>query len=109
MRERGTDYFENSRRDAYAQHDYATLDPMGWKGYGPNEWGFSACDGPADTALDVDGVYRWFHTYWARGVSFTRTADDGTMSPAALGRDDPLRAGDRGPPRSTPCRPRTAT
>ena len=85
MRERGTDYFENSRRDAYAQHDYATLDPMGWKGYGPNEWGFSACDGPADTALDVDGVYRWFHTYWARGVSFTRTADDGTMSPAALG------------------------
>ncbi len=84
MRQNGIDYFENSRRDAYAQRDYATLDPMGWKAYGPNEWGFSACDGPADTALDMDGVYRWFHTYWARGVSFTRTADDGTISPAAV-------------------------
>jgi hypothetical protein len=85
MRSKGIDYFENSRRDAYAQRDYATLNPMGWKGYAPTAWGFSACDGPADTALDLDGVYRWFHTYWARGVSFTRTADDGTLSPAAIG------------------------
>ena len=85
MRERGIDYFENSRRDAYSQREYATLDPMGWTGYGPLAWGFSACDGPADTALDVDGVYRWFRSYWARGVAFTRTADDGTISPAATG------------------------
>jgi hypothetical protein len=85
MRSRGIDYFENSRRDVYAQRDYATLNPMGWKGYGADAWGFTACDGPADTALDLDGVYRWFHTYWARGVSFTRTADDGTISPSAVG------------------------
>ena len=85
MRSRGVDYFENSRRDAYAQRDYAALNPMGWKGYASDSWGFTACDGPADTALDLDGVFRWFHTYWARGVSFARTADDGTISPSAAG------------------------
>lgn len=85
MRDRGIDYFENTRRAAYVERAYATFNPMGWAGYGPNTWGFSACDGPADTAVDVSGVFRWFRTYWARGTAYTRTANDGTISPSAVG------------------------
>ena len=46
MRERGIDYFENTRRAAYAQRAYAIANPKGWYEYGPNIWGFTACDGP---------------------------------------------------------------
>jgi len=83
MREHNIDYFENSRRAAYAQRDYATYNPMGWAGYGPEAWGLSACDGPADTSVSLDGVYRTFHTYWARGSDYMRIADDGTITPSA--------------------------
>ena len=85
MRQHGIDYFENSRRAAYAQRAYAMYNPMGWIGYGPNAWGLSACDGPADTGASLSGVYRVFHSYWARGTDFTRIADDGTITPSAAG------------------------
>ena len=48
MRERGIDYFENSRRAVYAQRAYAMTKPMGWSGYGERCWGLTACDGPID-------------------------------------------------------------
>jgi hypothetical protein len=83
MRERGTDYFENSRRAVYAQRDYAIANPVGWTGYGPDLWGLTACDGPVDRKLEIDGVVRRFHTYWARGASFTGVSDDGTVCPSA--------------------------
>lgn len=85
MRAHGIDYFENSRRAAYAQRAYAIYDPMGWTGYGPNGWGLSPSDGPADTAASIDGVWRLFNSYWARGTEFARIADDGTISPSAVG------------------------
>jgi len=85
MRAHGIDYFENSRRAAYAQRAYAIYNPMGWLGYGPDGWGFSACDGPADTGIALNGVYRTFRSYWARGTAFTRIADDGTLTPSAAG------------------------
>jgi hypothetical protein len=59
--------------------------PMGWIGYGPDAWGLSACDGPADTGASLGGVYRVFHSYWARGTAFTRIGDDGTLTPSAAG------------------------
>ena len=39
MREKGIDYFENSRRAAYAQRAYALSNPMGWRGYGVKSGG----------------------------------------------------------------------
>jgi hypothetical protein len=85
MRAHGSDYFENSRRAAYAQRAYAIADSLGYVGYGPDVWGFTACDGPAETTLVLDGKRRRFHTYWARGVSTVRVVDDGTIAPYAIG------------------------
>jgi len=84
MRGRGLDYFENSRRAVLAQRDYAIANPGGWTGYGPDLWGLTACDGPVDRELDMGGVRREFHTYWARGASFTGVSDDGTICPSAV-------------------------
>jgi hypothetical protein len=83
MRAHGLDYFENSRRAVVAQHAYAVANPMGWSGYGAELWGLTACDGPVEGAFEIDGRRREFHTYWARGASFTNVQDDGTISPTA--------------------------
>lgn len=79
----GIDYFENSRRATYAQRAYAVANPQGWRGYGENVWGLTACDGPADVTLPVGGVPRAFHTYTARGVAAGDVRDDGTIAPTA--------------------------
>ena len=47
MREKGIDYFENSRRATIAQQRYAIANPQGFKDYGENIWGLTASDGPA--------------------------------------------------------------
>ena len=83
MRSRGSDYFENSRRAAYAHRAYAIANPMGWKGYGKNVWGLTACDGPADVVLAYRGEMRRFRTYNARGVGIEYDSDDGTIAPTA--------------------------
>jgi hypothetical protein len=90
MRGRGIDYFENSRRATYAQRAYAIANPMGWKGYGADVWGLTAADGPLDTTMVIDGRSRRFHTYWARGASFTEVNDDGTLAPTAAGGSIPF-------------------
>ena len=46
MRERGSDYFENSRQATFVQQEYAIRNPLGFAGYGEHCWGFTACDGP---------------------------------------------------------------
>jgi hypothetical protein len=79
----GIDYFENSRRATLAQRAYAIRNPMDWRGYGPNIWGFTACDGPGDYKLPYLGETRQFRSYAARGVSRVETFDDGTVSPTA--------------------------
>jgi hypothetical protein len=84
MRGKGIDYFENSRRATYAQRAYAIDNPMQWKGYGENVWGLTACDGPLDAKLTIDGKVREFWTYRARGVApNARGEDDGTLAPTA--------------------------
>lgn len=85
MRDKGLDYFENSRRATYAQRQYAIANPMGWDGYGPNLWGLTAADGPKDTTLVLDGKQRTFWTYRARGASADFVEDDGTIVPTAAG------------------------
>ena len=83
MREKGIDYFENSRRATVAHRAYATANPMGWEGYGNDVWGLTACDGPLDATLPVHGRSRTFHTYWPRGASLVYVNDDGTIAPTA--------------------------
>jgi hypothetical protein len=85
MRERGIDYFENSRRATLAQHAYAVANPDRWAAYGSRFWGLTACDGPLHHEAEVHGEKRQFNTYWARGASFTGVHDDGTVSPSAAG------------------------
>ncbi len=87
MREKGLDYFENSRRATLAQHAYALRNPMQWKGYGPRLWGLTACDGPADVTVQVEGRSRTFRTYSARGPG---DFDDGTVAPTAAGGSVPF-------------------
>jgi hypothetical protein len=80
---RDLDYFENSRRATYAQRAYAIANPLGWKGYGENLWGLTACDGPGNVRHLYKGKMRRFHGYWPRGPG---ARDDGTLAPtAALG------------------------
>ena len=83
MRERGIDYFENSRRAALSQRAYAIANPRGFRGYGENVWGLSACDGPLDGDLTVDGRSIHFMTYAARGAALDDVRDDGTIAPTA--------------------------
>jgi hypothetical protein len=82
-REKGVDYFENSRRATYAQRAYATANPTGFRDYGENMWGLTACIGPGGGKALVSGREVQFHTYWARGASSGDIRDDGTIAPTA--------------------------
>jgi hypothetical protein len=77
----GIDYFENSRRAAIAQNQYAIQNPQNWKGYSRLNWGLTASDGPGDLTKEVDGRERTFNGYTARG--FPNSTDDGTIAPTA--------------------------
>jgi hypothetical protein len=79
MREKGCDYFENSRRAVAVQREYAARNPQGFVDYGPNVWGISAGDGPGNEELRESGRDRRFFGYTDRGVPFGR--DDGTLAP----------------------------
>jgi hypothetical protein len=82
MRDKGIDYFENSRRATYVQQRYAIDNPLKFKGYGPCCWGITASDGPGPETLQVDGIERQFFDYLARGVPCG--PDDGTLAPWAV-------------------------
>lgn len=84
MRAAGFDYFENSRRETYANRAYCIANPMRWTGYSRDLWGLSACDGPGDVMLSVDGRQRMFFGYAARGpIDEPDGRDDGTITPTA--------------------------
>lgn len=83
MRERGIDYFLNSRRAALAQRDYAIDNPKQWKGYGENVWGLTASDGPQNTQQAYRGEMREFRHYSSRGAGLRENFDDGTIAPTA--------------------------
>jgi hypothetical protein len=87
MREAGFDYFENSRRETFANRAYCIANPMGWHGYSRDVWGLTACDGPGNFELPFRGRKRTFYGYSARGpIGEPDGRDDGTLAPtAALG------------------------
>ncbi|HUX46519.1 MAG TPA: glucoamylase family protein [Desulfosporosinus sp.] len=82
MKEKGIDYFENSRRATYVQQQYAIDNPLEFKGYGEYCWGITASDGPGPDNIMVEGVKRQFFDYLARGVP--NGPDDGTIAPWAV-------------------------
>ncbi|WP_167095661.1 glucoamylase family protein [Parvibaculum indicum] len=81
-RDKGIDYFENSRRATYVQREYAIRNPLGFAGYGENFWGLTASDGPGRTTRRVNGIERAFFDYAARGAPYG--PDDGTVAPWAV-------------------------
>jgi len=82
MREKGIDYFENTRRATYVQQQYAIDNPLKFVGYGKDCWGISASDGPGPDTLKVSGIERQFFDYLGRGVPYG--PDDGTIAPWAV-------------------------
>ncbi len=82
MREKGIDYFENSRRATYVQQQYAIQNPHAFNGYGELCWGITASEGPGPETRTIDGVERQFSDYVARGVPYG--PDDGTLAPWAV-------------------------
>ena len=82
VRERGLDYFENSRRATCVQREYAIRNPREFACYGKDCWGLTASDGPGPATLTINGVERRFFDYQARGAP--DGPDDGTIAPWAV-------------------------
>lgn len=82
LREKGIDYFENSRRATYVQQRYAIENPRRFARYGENCWGITASDGPGPETIKLQGVEREFFDYIGRGVPYG--PDDGTLAPWAV-------------------------
>ncbi|MEI2299602.1 glucoamylase family protein [Ensifer sp. MJa1] len=81
MRERGTDYFDNTRRAIGLQRAHAQLNPGGFSGYGAHLWGLSACHAPRGSERLRDGRRQRLYGYANRGTPFG--IDDGTLVPWA--------------------------
>jgi hypothetical protein len=78
MREKRSDYFENSRRAVLVQREYARRNPGEFAGYDEDCWGLTACDGPSYEMQEGHGGERRLFGYTARGVPYG--PDDGTLA-----------------------------
>jgi hypothetical protein len=84
MREKRSDYFQNSRHATYVQREYARRNPNEFAGYDEDCWGLTAGAGPGDDVPDAASEPRRWFGYTARGVPYG--PDDGTLScPAVMG------------------------
>ena len=90
MREKGIDYFENSRRATLTNRAYCIANPRGFLDYGENVWGLTACDGPAYLEREWNGQTVRFQEYSARGAAADYIHDDGTITPTAAGGSIPF-------------------
>jgi hypothetical protein len=88
MKQKGIDYFENSRRATYANRAYCISNPAGYVGYDENIWGLTACDGPGNE--NTININISFDGYSARGAAQWYVRDDGTISPTAAGGSIPF-------------------
>ena len=78
MREKQCDYFENSRRAACVQREYAIRNPRSFNGYAQDCWGLSAGDGPSGEPRLAASRRQAFYGYAARGAPYG--PDDGTIA-----------------------------
>jgi len=85
MRSKGIDYFINSQRATAAQRNYAIKNPGGFKDYGADIWGLTACRGPGYVMAKVRDREVQFQEYGARGpqTGDKEGLDDGTIAPTA--------------------------
>jgi hypothetical protein len=90
MKNKGIDYFENSRRGTLSNRAYCIENPQNFSGYGENLWGLTACDGPGSGKLLVNEDSIQFWGYRARGASARHIVDDGTIAPTAAGGSIPF-------------------
>lgn len=90
MREKGIDYFENSRRATLSNRAYAIANPAKFVGYSEKIWGLTASDGPANITKTVNDREIRFSTYTARGAAANYLNDDGTIVPTAAGGSIPF-------------------
>ena len=82
MREKASDYFENTRAAVAIHRKYGERNPYGFKAYSRDFWGVTAGDGPSAPELREDGRDRRFFGYMSRGVPYG--PDDGTIAPWAM-------------------------
>ena len=82
MRNKGIDYFENSRRATHVQQCYAIENPRKFASYGEHCWGITASEGPGPATMTLQGIERSFFDYLGRGVPYG--PDDGTLAPWAI-------------------------
>jgi len=94
MRDKGIDYFKNSRRATYVQQQYAFDNSLKFaRRYSKDCWGITASDGPGPDSLNVSGIERQFFHYLARECAVRA----GRRHDRAMGRRvvATIRAGDR--------------
>lgn len=82
MREKSSDYFENTRRTISVHREHCRRNPHGYSGYGRDVWGISAGDGPVDESSGERPRDRRHFGYMARGAPYG--PDDGTLCPWAM-------------------------
>jgi hypothetical protein len=80
MKDKGIDYFENSRRATLVQRQYAIENPKGWVGYDSLCWGITACDGPGGSYNFGDKKFEGYAGRGTSGKGYT-IAEDGTIAP----------------------------
>ena len=78
MREKGSDYFENTKSAIAIHREYGERNPYGFKAYSRDFWGVTAGDGP----MPLHRRDRRFFGYMSRGVPYG--PDDGTIAPWAM-------------------------
>lgn len=82
MREKDSDYFENTRRSIAVHREYCARNPHDYAGYGRDVWGISAGDGPVDEPRREHSRDSPHFGYMARGAPYG--PDDGTLCPWAM-------------------------
>jgi hypothetical protein len=82
MREKASDYFENTKSAVAIHREYGERNPYGFKAYSRDFWGVTAGDGPTAPELRENGRDRRFFGYMSRGVPYG--PDDGTIAPWAM-------------------------
>ena len=78
MREKHSDYFENSKRTIAIHREYGARNPRGYEGYDRDLWGITAGDGPGNRELRQSSRDRRFFGYMSRGAPYG--PDDGTIA-----------------------------
>ena len=82
MRQKHSDYFENTKSAIAVHREYGDRNPHGYTGYSRDFWGITAGDGPGDRRSRQDGRQRRFFGYMSRGAPYG--PDDGTIAPWAM-------------------------